>query len=71
MKDQKRIQPDMTLLEVVDRWRETVPVFQARDGQAGECLLCNALFDTVARTAERYGLDLEVLLDDLEAAAQE
>lgn len=64
-----RIRPDMTLLDVVARYEAAVPVFQARDEQAGECLLCSALFETVEAVAERYGLDLDGLLADLEAAA--
>ncbi|MGE4193678.1 MAG: hypothetical protein AB7E51_09845 [Pseudodesulfovibrio sp.] len=65
-----RITPDMTLLDVVHQYRSTEAVFRARDEQAGECLLCKALFETVADVAARYGLDLEALLADLEAAAE-
>ena len=43
-----RITPDMTLLDVAHRYRATEAVFRARDEQAGESLLCNALFETVA-----------------------
>lgn len=66
----RRIAPDMTLLDVVHRYRATEAVFRARDEQAGECLLCKALFETVVEVAERYGLDLDALLADLEAAAE-
>jgi hypothetical protein len=65
----KRITPDMTLLDVVHQYRATEAVFRARDEQAGECLLCKALFETVADVAARYGLDLDALLADLDAAA--
>ena len=64
------ITPDMTLLDVVHRHQATVPVFRAFDQQAGECLLCKALFESVADAAARYHLDLEELLGDLERAAQ-
>lgn len=64
-----RITPDMTLLDIVGAYRETEAVFRSRDEQAGECLLCRALFETVAEVAARYGLDLEELLADLERAA--
>ncbi|WP_272698877.1 hypothetical protein [Desulfovibrio sp. Fe33] len=67
----RRISPDMTLLDVVQHHPATDAVFHSRDEQAGECLLCRALFDTVAEAAERYGLDLDALLNDLEAAADE
>lgn len=65
----RRITPDMTLLDIVSQYRATEDVFRARDEQAGRCLLCNALFETVAATADRYGLDLDRLLEDLERAA--
>ncbi|WP_243544088.1 DUF1858 domain-containing protein [Pseudodesulfovibrio tunisiensis] len=65
----RKISPDMTLLDIVHDHPDTEAVFRARDEQAGECLLCQALFDTVAEVAERYGLDAEKLLDDLAQAA--
>jgi len=65
-----RIAPDMTLLDILARHRETEAVFRARDDQAGECILCNALFETVAEAAARYNLDLDELLRDLERAAE-
>jgi len=66
----RRITPDMTLLDVVQHHPSTDAVFHSRDEQAGECLLCQALFDTVAEASARYGLDLDALLRDLEAAAE-
>lgn len=36
---------------------------------AGVCLCCQALFDSVANLAPKYGLELEKLLADLEMAA--
>ncbi|WP_353616778.1 hypothetical protein [Desulfovibrio sp. Huiquan2017] len=66
----RHVTPDMTLLDIVHRYRATEPVFRARDEQAGECLLCKALFETVADVAARYGLDLDALMADLEAAAE-
>lgn len=67
----QRITPDMTLLDIVHQHRATETVFRARDEQAGECLLCKALFETVADTAARYGLDLDALMADLEAVASD
>ena len=61
----------MTLLDVVHEHRATEDVFRARDEQAGECLLCKALFETVADAAARYGLDLDALLGDLNAVISE
>ena len=61
---------DMTLLEVVRLHPATQDVFRARDEQAGECIMCKALFETVETVAERYGLDLDRLMADLNRAAE-
>jgi hypothetical protein len=61
----------MTLLEVVSQYRSTESIFRGYDEQAGECLLCQALFETVQGAAEKYHLDLDRLLDDLARAANE
>ncbi|MBG0775760.1 MAG: hypothetical protein H0S85_04920 [Desulfovibrionaceae bacterium] len=67
---EKLISPEATLLDLAAAYPSTQDVFRARDAQAGECLLCNALFETVRAVAERYGLDLADLLTDLEKAAR-
>jgi len=64
-----RISQDMTLLDVVHRYPDTEAVFRSRDKQAGECILCKALFETIDEVARRYGLDREKLLVDLEQAS--
>ncbi len=69
-KDGRRITPDMTLLDVVHAHPATEPVFRSRDAEAGVCLLCTALFDSIETVAARHRLDLTALLDDLEHAAQ-
>ncbi|MDQ7833564.1 MAG: hypothetical protein RDU30_17690 [Desulfovibrionaceae bacterium] len=63
------ITPDMTLLDVVAAYPATEAVFRSRDQAAGTCLLCTALFDSIAVAAARHGLDLETLTADLEQAA--
>lgn len=62
--------PGMTLLEVLSRYRRTEEVFRSYEQQAGVCLLCQALFDTLVEVAAKYGLDLERMLEDLEAVAR-
>lgn len=57
------------MLDIVRLHPDTEAVFRSRDEQAGECLLCQALFETVKITAQRYGLDQEKLLHDLNRAA--
>ncbi|MFZ2087606.1 MAG: hypothetical protein WAU47_03445 [Desulfobaccales bacterium] len=65
------IDPKMTLLEVLHQYRQTEEVFRRYEGEARGCLLCHALFDTLAEAAAKYGLDLDNLLNDLrESAAQ-
>ena len=63
------ITPKMTLLEILCRYRQTEQVFRRYDAAAGVCLCCRALFDSLEDLAQKYGLDLQRLLDDLKAAA--
>lgn len=56
----------MTLLDVIARFRQTETVFRKYDEKAGICLCCEALFETLGETAQKYGLDLNQLLSDLE-----
>ena len=63
------ISPDMTLLDVLYRHRQTEAVFRRYEGEAQECLLCHALFDTLAEAAAKCGLDLDKLVMDLQEAA--
>jgi iron-sulfur cluster repair protein YtfE (RIC family) len=60
----------MTILDVVSNYEETIEIFRSYDEQAGECLCCMALFNTIAETATKYHLDLAQLLSQLETAAQ-
>ena len=59
------IHPDMTLLDVIARFRQTETVFRQYDEKAGVCLCCEALFEPLGETAEKYGLDLHQLVSDL------
>jgi hypothetical protein len=63
------IAPDMTVLDIVAKWESTQGIFKRYDTLAGECICCNALFDSLEKTAEKYSLDLDALLNDLETAA--
>ena len=65
-----RIAPKMTVLDVVSRFRATEAVFKKYDAQAGLCICCDALFETLEDVAEKHGLELSELLGDLEAAAE-
>ncbi len=62
------IHPEMTVLDVVSRYRQTEAVFKRYDAQAGECICCQALFESLREVAKRYDIDLRSLVADLEAA---
>jgi hypothetical protein len=62
------ITPAMTLLEVLYQHRQTEAVFRRYEEKGQDCLLCHALFDTLAEAAAKYGLDLDELLKDLQEA---
>ena len=64
------IEPRMTVLDIVSRYRETEAVFKAWDRRAGVCICCQALFESLQTVAERYGLDLDVLTAELNAVVK-
>jgi len=64
----RRITPDMTVLDVIDRYRNTESIFRKYDEQAGVCICCQALFETIGDVAAKYELDLDHFLSDLEDA---
>lgn len=59
------IEARMTVLDVVSRYRATEAVFKRWDRRAGECICCRALFDPLRQVADRYGLDLDRLMAEL------
>jgi sugar phosphate isomerase/epimerase len=70
-KQRSCIHPEMTVLDVLSRCRKTEEVFKLYDKQAGECICCQALFEPLSKVALTYGLNMEKLLTDLEAAADQ
>jgi hypothetical protein len=68
--EKSTIDAEMTLLDVVSRYRQTEAVFKQYDEKAGVCLCCQALFDSLKDVAQRYGLDLAELIADLENASR-
>ncbi|MCF8108747.1 MAG: DUF1858 domain-containing protein [Desulfohalobiaceae bacterium] len=64
------IEPDMTVLDIISAHRQTEAVFCSYDAAAGECICCNALFETLKEMAARYSLDLEKLLADLRSSVK-
>jgi hypothetical protein len=59
------ITPEMTVLDIIDRYRETEWVFKAWEEKTGVCICCQALFSSLAEAAERFGFDLKGLLNAL------
>lgn len=68
MQNRKReINPEESVLDVISKCRRTEAVFRQYDKYAGECICCQALFESIRDVAEKYGLDMEKLMDDLNA----
>ena len=67
--DPGKITPDMLVLEILSACRQTEEVFRKYEGEAGGCLLCHSLFDSLAEAAAKYKLPLRQLLADLNAVA--
>nr|WP_320051069.1 hypothetical protein [uncultured Desulfuromonas sp.] len=59
------IRAEMTLLDIVSNHEETIEVFHQYDEEAGVCLCCTALFESVQTVATTYNLNIEALLRDL------
>jgi hypothetical protein len=70
-KEERYIQPEMTVLDVVSRYRCSEIIFKKYDEQAGVCICCRALFKTLREVAEKYGLNLPELLTELEVITDE
>lgn len=61
------IEPGMTVLDIVSQYSATQDVFKRWDDRAGECICCNALFETLEAVAGKYNLDLSALVQELRA----
>lgn len=64
------IQSDMTILDIVDHYPQTDPVFREYDDVVGKCLLCHNLFDTIEFVTKKYELSEADMLQKLNEAAQ-
>ncbi len=67
--DNFSIAANMTVLDIVRAYPKTEVVFRSYDDQAGECICCQGLFETVQQIAEKYHLDLSELLEKLKSAS--
>jgi len=59
------ITKNMPILDVVSQYNDTVEVFRRYDSQAGECICCNCLFETIESMTKKYGIDIDQLLNDI------
>ncbi|NLD36976.1 MAG: hypothetical protein GX654_08910 [Desulfatiglans sp.] len=64
----KKISPHMTVLDIVSENRSAIDVFKRYDAQAGECICCSSLFETLENVVEKYGINLNTILNDLNNA---
>ena len=64
----KLVTRDQEVLVVVEKYPATQAVFEQYDEQAGECICCNALFQTIEEVAAKYSLNLEGFLEDINRA---
>ncbi|NOQ52023.1 MAG: hypothetical protein GQ578_07410 [Desulfuromonadaceae bacterium] len=69
-KKENRIHPEMTVIDIITRYRETEKVFKEFDKKTGACICCEALFDTIQVVSEKFNLELESLLSDLEKGSE-
>ncbi len=58
------IKKDTVLLDLVEKYPATEDYF--RDIDRKECVLCHELFDSIEDISKKHGLDLELVLEDLE-----
>ncbi len=70
-KKENYIHPEMTVIDIITRYRETEKVFKKFDKNAGVCICCEALFDTIQVVSEKFNLELESLLSELTIAVDD
>lgn len=69
-KTEPSVTAEMSLLDILSSFPQTEPIIRAYDEQAGECLCCTMIFASLAEIAEKYLLDLDRLVRELNAAAK-
>lgn len=57
--------PEMTVLDLISSFREAEHTIRSFDEQAGECICCNSLFDSLVDVARKYDLDLHELMQKI------
>lgn len=60
----QKITAEMNIVEVVDKHPQTIKVFFRHGMQCTGCYICG--FHSIAESAKQYGVELELLLNDLD-----
>ena len=61
------ITPETKMIDVISRYRQTESTFRRLNEQAGTCVCCQGLFLSLREAAERFGFNLETLMNELHA----
>ena len=64
------ITPETKMIDVISRYRQTESTFRRLNEQVGTCVCCQGLFLSLREAAERFGFDLETLMNELHAEIQ-
>lgn len=59
-----KITKKMTLLEIVEDNQKRIEVFKKYDEQAGTCLMCNHLFESIEDVCKKFGLDAQQIIEE-------
>ena len=65
-----RVQPYMTLLQIIELNPQSEEVFRQYEEELGSCLLCHNLFDSLENIAQMYRLDIEQIFCRIQALSQ-
>lgn len=64
------ITPETKMIDVISRYRQTESTFRRLNEEVGTCVCCQGLFLSLREAAERFGFNLEILMNELHAEIQ-
>lgn len=64
------IKKDMTILDLAEKHPESVQVFKVYDRRFNVCICCESLFKTLEQVCEKYGINLDKLLEEINETIQ-
>ncbi|MCK9230021.1 MAG: DUF1858 domain-containing protein [Syntrophales bacterium] len=59
------ITPEMTILDIISRHRETERIFKRLEAELGVCVCCRGLFLTLREAAEQYGFPVDSVMTEI------